>query len=292
MVEEKIDIYEATERLEDDIYDEEKFIVYDKSKKGFHVRRRHYDIEDIRLLAECIYSAKFLSKEQSEMLSDVVCKFVSEEEAKQIKHDAFLVDRVKTNNNSVINNITEINEAIHRGRKIKFNYLKYTISDIKQQVERRHGNKYTVSPFALLINDANYYLLGFEDKSQKMRTFRVDRIKNAECLNKPRDGEDEFSKIDLKSYTKRVFSMFNGKPERVQIRFILPLLDTIIERFGTKDTRYIMEDNKHFSVMTDVEVSDQFYGWICGFGNKAKIIYPEKVIEDFKSYMIKIQNMY
>ena len=32
MVEEKIDIYEATERLEDDIYDEEKFIVYDKSK--------------------------------------------------------------------------------------------------------------------------------------------------------------------------------------------------------------------------------------------------------------------
>ena len=72
MVENDIDIFEAEEILADDEYDEEKFIVYDKSRKGFYVRRRHYDLYDIRLLAECVYSAKFLEASQAERLADIV----------------------------------------------------------------------------------------------------------------------------------------------------------------------------------------------------------------------------
>lgn len=43
---------------------------------------------------------------------------------------------------------------------------------------------------------------------------------------------------------------------------------------------------------TTVELSDQFYGWVLGFGKKAKILWPENVVEDFKGYLDKIQNMY
>ena len=36
-------------------------------------------------------------------------------------------------------------------------------------------------------------------------------------------------------------------------------------------------DETHFSVTAKVEISDQFFGWILGFGKKAKILYPEDV---------------
>lgn len=301
MLENNIDILEAEELLAEDVYDEEKFIVYDKNRKGFYVRRRFYDLYDIRLLAECIYSAKFLEAKQAERLADIVCEQVSDKQAEKIKHDAFLTDRVKTNNAEVINNITAINEAIskeidgkkHIPEKISFTYLKYSIND-KKQVSRRHGEKYIVSPYALMINDGNYYLLAFDDKKQKIIHYRVDRMKNVEPIGEPRSGEDEFRKIDLKSYTKKVFSMFNGELRGVEMRFINPLLDTVIERFGTgANTFYTpMSDKRHFIVKTDIEVSNQFFGWICSFGNQVKILNPPSVVDGMKEYINKIQKVY
>ena len=294
MIENGINITESEEMIAADTYDEDKMIIYDSHKKGFYVQRRNYDLYDMRLLAECIYSAKFLEVNQAKRLADIVCEFVSEAQAEQITHDSFLTDRVKTHNKDVINNIAVINEAMHKSsnKKISFKYLKYSISDLSQQVERRHGAKYTVSPFALLINDGNYYLLAFDDYAQDLRTYRVDRMKNVSMLNQPREGHKVFAKVNMKSYTQRVFSMFGGKPEKLTIRFINPLLDAAVERFGTKGVQYSKVDSTHFTVTTQVEISDQFYGWICGFGNKAKILLPESAVSGFSQYLDKIRNLY
>ena len=299
MLEEECTIDEAEFMLDDD-EGNLKLVVYDKRKKGFYVRQRHFDLEDIRILAECVYSAKFIAEGQAKRLVDVVCDFVSEEQATRIKHNAFLTDRVKTDNRSVMNNIAAINDAMsrhldgepHTPEKITFKYLKYSVSDMSKQVERRHGARYTVSPFQLLINDGNYYLLAFDDYSQEMRTYRVDRMKDIRFTGEPRDGEEVFKRIDLKTYTKRVFSMYGGEQRLVEIRFINPLLDAVVDRFGTKDVQYARVDDTHFSVTAKVEISDQFFGWILGFGKKAKILYPDAVLDQFRAYMDKIREMY
>lgn len=300
IVEEEIDVHEAEERIAED--EGEKLVVYDKSKKGFYVRQRHYQPQDIRLLAECVYSAKFLSAGQAERLANVVCEFVSEAQAKEIKHDAFLTDRVKTDNKGVLNSISTINDAMskeldglrHEPEKISFQYLKYSIKDVGQQVERRKGMKYTVSPYKLLINDGNYYLLAFDDYAQDMRTYRVDRMKGVCLAGEPREGAEAFAAIDLKTYTKRVFSMFGGKQERVTIRFINPLLDAVVDRFGNdkSSVQYAKVDDTHFSVTTQVEISDQFFGWVLGFGKKAKLIGSDKAVEQFRAYLDKVREMY
>ena len=64
-LEEGCTIQEAGDMLADDADDDLKLIVYDKAKKGFYVRQRHFDLTDIRLLAECVYSTKFNSEGQS-----------------------------------------------------------------------------------------------------------------------------------------------------------------------------------------------------------------------------------
>lgn len=300
IVEEEVDVHMAEDMLAES--EELKLVVYDKHRKGFYVRQRHYDLQDIRLLAESVYAAKFLSKGQADRLADVVCEFVSEHQSEKIRHDAFLTDRVKTSNRAVLNSISTINDAMskeldgipHKPEKITFKYLKYSISDMSQQVERKHGAKYVVSPFKLLINDGNYYLLSFDDKAQDMRTYRVDRMKDVQLTGQPREGDEVFKEIDLKTYTKRVFSMFGGRQERVTIRFINPLLDAVVDRFGNDKSTvfYARHDDDHFTVTTQVEISDQFYGWVLGFGKKARILGPETVVTEFMDYLISIQDNY
>ena len=299
MAEKDLFIEEAVEELEE-YGDESRYIVYNPNKKGYYVRERRFELDEIRLAAESIYASKFLTQRETDSLIDLICGFVSEHQAKQIKHDVLLTDRVKTNNEYTFRNVSIINTAMsrridgekHIPEKISFKYLKYTISDIKQQAERRQGARYFVSPYALLLNDGNYYLLAFGDKEQEIRTYRVDRMRDIRLTSQPREGAEAFRAIDLTSYTQRVFSMYSGKQERVTIRFINPLLDTVIDRFGTSGVKYYKADDKHFNVVANVEISNQFFGWICGLGNKAKIIDPLKVKEQFAEYIEKIKKLY
>ena len=299
MMDEECTIEEAEEMLEGEDGEELKTVVYDKTRKGFYVRQRNYEADDIRLLAECVYSAKFINEGQAKRLVNVVCGFVSEAQAEKIRHNAFLVDRVKTHNSNVLNSISTINQSMSRkveGRshipeKIRFKYLKYNITNVNKQVERRSGADYVVSPFQLLISDGNYYLLAFDGK--KIIPYRVDRMKDVQRTGEPREGQAEFDKIDIRTYTQRVFSMFGGKKKRrVTIQFLFTLLDTAVERFGTRDAQYSMVDDKHFTVNAEVEISDQFFGWILGFGKRAKILYPADTVDEFRAYLDKVREMY
>ena len=104
-----IDMEEAAELCEDE---EERTIVYDKHRKGFYVRQRHYDASDIRMMAECVYAARFLDEKTALRLVDVACEQVSVHDAEKIKHNAFLTDRVKTDCTTVYRNVSLINDAM------------------------------------------------------------------------------------------------------------------------------------------------------------------------------------
>ena len=109
-----------------------------------------------------------------------------------------------------------------------------------------------------------------------------------------RVGKEKYDEIgrEIKTYTQRVFGMFGGKRVRLTLQFINPLLDTVIDRFGTENVRYEKRDDSHFTVSPEVELSDQFFSWLCGFGNKVKIIGPDFVIEEFTKFLDKIRTMY
>ena len=301
--EEGCTIEEAEEALAED--EAEKYIISgETNRSGYYLTRRPHGVEvdDIRLLAECVYNAKFISEKKAKELIDVVSTLVNQWDSAEIKHDAILVGRVKTTNSKVLSNIGTINYAMRRStsadphlpEKITFKYQKYSIDDVTKMVDRRKGAPYKVSPYRLLINDGNYYLLAFDDRAQEMRTYRVDRMKSVSLTGEPRDGEEEYAELakEIGNYTQRVFGMFGGKRVRLTLRFANSLLDTAIERFGTKGLKYSKFDENHFTVNPEVEISDQFFGWLCGFGNKVKIIAPDFAIEDFTAYLNKIRATY
>ena len=78
-------------------------------------------------------------------------------------------------------------------------------------------------------------MLAVDDRYKKPRTYRIDRMKEVGLTGLPREHEDLFKDMDIRTYAQRVFGMYGGTKQLVTIRFINPLLDTAVERFGTKD---------------------------------------------------------
>ena len=267
----------------------------------YRLLSRQFEFEDLRLLAECVHATKFISAEKAKELVCTIGQFCSSYQSEELEREVFLCDRVKTTRRDILLIIGIIQAAMadkENGKpkppqKISFKYLKYTIQDKNTQVERHRGATYKVSPYKLLINEGNYYLLAYDDKTQDMRTYRVDRMKEVTALDEPREGAEAFDTIDIETYTRRVFSMFGGEQKRVSIHFDNPLLDTAIERFGmAPDVFYRPDGEQHFVVTADVEISDQFFSWVCGFRERAKIISPPDVVEDMQKFLKDIAGRY
>lgn len=306
--EEALDVTEAHEMVEDG----QKTIIYDPVRKGYYYDNLFCDFEDIRLVAECIYAAKFIDEKRAErMIEEIVCKNISEHQKEEILRDIFVTDRVHTSNTQLYRIIETITEAMrhrvvddvddaktkykHRPEQISFQYMTYTLGDLNKQVERGHGAEYVVSPYRLMVCDGNYYLLAYNSKSkrEKVLMYRVDRMKDVKRIRgSEREGYEEISKVDLETYTKTHFGMFEGEGENVTIRFTNNLLDAVVDRFGTKGVIYQAHDTKHFTVTTKVYLSQQFYGWLFGFGNRAKVLRPTKVKQEYAEQLKKLLGMY
>lgn len=270
---------------------------------GYRLLSREFELDDLKILAECVYAAKFISEKRSKDLIDVLCEFCSENQAKKIKRDIYLCDRIKTSESRTLRTINTIREAMEqrrwpdefrRGRKITFRYMTHSVTDVHKIIDKHDGKTYVVSPYQLVINDGNYYLIGLADDVKALRTYRIDRMRDVSILDEHRNMIEEWStRRDMKNYIRQTFSMFGGKQEKVKIRFENSLLDTVIDKFGVGfGAEYLPDGANHFVVTTDVTVSDQFYAWVCGFGTKAKILEPEQVAADFRKYLSTVLNQY
>ena len=266
----------------------------------YRLMSRQFDQNDLRILAECVHAAKFISASKAKELVETIGEFGSIYQSESLQQEVFLIDRVKTTQKGIFNTISTINRAMakrldgkpHKPQKISFKYMVHTIDDVNSMVEKHHGKLYKVSPYKLLINDGNYYLLAYDSHSWEMRTYRVDRMKDVEILPEPCDGQRAFEQIDLQTYTQRVFSMFGGEKKTVSMQFENSLLDSVIDRFGTKNASYSKVDDEHFSVSVEVELSNQFYSWLLQFGEKAKITHPKAVVNKMRKFLESMVEQY
>lgn len=267
----------------------------------YRLASRTFHFDDLKIIAECVRAAKFISDSKSKDIIASLEPLCSLYQADELKAEVFMLDRVKTTQKGTLSILSTINMAMarrldgkpHTPEKISFLYLHHTIDEIHSSIDARKESLHTASPYRLILNDGFYYLFAFDDKEQKMRTFRVDRMKDIRLLSEPRDGADAFNQIDIKQYTRRVFGMFSGEKHKVSLRFTNDLINAVYDRFGCGEgIIYRKDDSKHFVIITEIETSPQFYGWLCGFGNKVKITQPKMVKDEFEEYLQRIIRLY
>ena len=191
----------------------------------FRLKTRPFQYDDLCMIAECIYAAKFISDDHARRLIETLGRFASNPQADKLMEEVFLCQRVKTGQKDVLTVIRDLRKAIKEKKKIQFKYLHREIDDVTKEVVRNRGRRFTVSPYKLMISDGNYYLIAYSDQARDMRLFRVDKIQKVEILQILRTGQPVFDQMDLSTYTKCVFFMNPGEQQKVSLRFERRLLD-------------------------------------------------------------------
>ena len=282
---ERKSIYRDLEELEEsgmDILSEQR-----DNHHVYYVGSREFELAEVKLLADAVASARFISGKKSAELLKKLGSLTSREEAKLLNRGILNAGRVKAENEAVFYIVDNIHTAIREDRQVTFQYFQW---NRKKEQELRHGGAfYTVSPWALIWDDEYYYLVAFD--TGIIKHFRVDKMRNLGILPEKREGAEVLGKTDLASYTKKNFSMFSGEEERVSLEAENRYAGILIDRFG-KDIFLYSLDEDHFRAVVDVAVSEQFISWIFSLGVGIRITGPEPVLSRVRKMTERLAEQY
>lgn len=245
----------------------------------YRLTTREFELAELKLLVDLIQASKFVTAKKSNELIKKLETLCSEFDAKKLQRQVYVQDRVKADNESIYYSVDSIQSAMSENKMIQFQYFQWNVS--KEKELRHNGSFYEVSPWMLSFNDGNYYLIAFDEKSEKIKHYRVDKMLNITMLNKGREGKEKFDKENAATYSKKNFGMYGGEEEKVRIQFPNHLVGVFIDRFG-KDIMIIPKGNGYSTVSVSVAVSQQFFGWIFGLGNEVKIVSPQHIVDQMR----------
>ena len=261
--------------------------------KPIFIGERFLPFEDLETIVECVASANFISRPEAEELIEKLKKLCSRFQADTLTSEYIVAERPKYTEKKMLRYLRKIKAAIRNNQKISFLYTRHSPENITKTENRRKGKRYVVSPFKVVLSDGNHYLIGYDDTYHQIRAYRADRMDDVKITDEPREGEEKFKRLGISDYAKQTFGMFiGGNADRITIQFENSLLDAMLERFGNDRRQYTRIDDKHFTVKTFIVESENFYGWICGLGEKAIIIDPSETAKRFKDYLQKISAKY
>ena len=256
---------------------------------GYYVASREFELPELKLLVDSVQSSKFITYKKTLSLIKKIESLTSVYDAQLLRRQLYVKNRIKTMNESIYYNVDELHRGIAENRKIRFHYFEYTVR--KERRFRRDGAWYVLSPYALSWDDENYYLVGFDSEAGIIKHFRVDKMADIQVTEEPRDGEEIYAALDMGVYARKTFGMFTGEETSVRLRFEKDLVGAVIDRLG-RDVMLVPDGEDHFTVRTDVIVSPQFFAWVLGFGNKAKILGPESVVRKLREHLNQVTALY
>lgn len=279
---ERKSVYDDIEKLCDFGYDIVQ--VHSRLGGGYYMAGRDFELAELKLLVDAVQSSRFITTRKSRSLIKKLEQLAGKHDAGKLQRQVYVAGRVKTENESIYYSIDNIHRAIQENRQIAFRYLDW---NLKKELAPRINSDKTVSPWALIWQDENYYLAAFDSQDNCIKHYRVDKMGKVEVLKDLREGVEQFSKVDLAAYTNQIFGMYGGDESMVTLQFPSRLIGVVLDRFGRDADIRPMQEGV-FRIRTKVTVSGQFFGWLAGIGKDAVIVGPDYVREQYGRWLSDI----
>lgn len=249
---------------------------------GYYVANRDFELPELKLLVDAVQSSKFITEKKSRELIRKIERLTGKYQALQLDRQVNVADRIKNMNESIYYSVDYIHTAISENKKILFKY--FEINEKKERVFRREGAVYSVSPYSLVWDDENYYLVGKDDFYGELRHYRVDRMSSLSVSEKDRDMSCDVG--EGAGYSKKLFGMFGGDERAVTLRCANRLAGVICDRFGS-ETVFRLVNKEQFEFSSTVKISPTFFSWLASFGGEIKLTAPDDLIERYKDFIKK-----
>lgn len=246
--------------------------------EGYYLAKREFELSELKFLVDAVLSSRFLSSEHSAELIHKLASQSSIYEAALLRREIVLAGRVKSDSRESLSGVDVIHEAIALNRRIRFRYFDWGI-DLKKHFRK---GVYEASPYALLWDDENYYMVAHSDR-HGLTHYRVDKMEEIFLMDVPRTVTEETAAFDPGEYSKAMFGMFRGERLKVKLQFENSLAGVVVDRFG-KDVVMTPQGEEHFTFQAQVILSPNFFAWLCRFAGRATILHPRSAVEAFRSY--------
>ena len=241
---------------------------------GYYIGSRNFELPELKLLIDAVQSSRFLTEKKSRELIKKLCQECNRYDESLMHRDVVIDRRVKSMNETIYYNVDAIQEAISRGVQITFRYFDWNIDGSRRYRDR----DYKASPYGLCQDNENCYLLAHSPR-HGVTHYRVDRMTDIQLTEEKRVPCPELTGPRLVEHANQLFQMYSGQRSSVKLRFHRSLTNVVIDRFG-HDILLIPDGDDHFTFLVEVAVSPMFLSWVIGFGDKARIVYPQSVAEE------------
>lgn len=157
---------------------------------------------------------------------------------------------------------SDLEKARRQQQTVLLNYYSFS---------RQTSTQRLVDPYALIYRQNAWYLLGFCHKRQKLRMFKVNRIKSLELTEKQYRLPANFK---LNEYLANAWRLVAGKPKTVRVRFSGEAARRVREgQWHDSQQLNWLEDGR---LLMTVKIAGlkEFAAWLLSFGAEAEVLYP------------------
>lgn len=247
-----------------------------------------FEIAELKMLVDAVQSSKFITAKKSKDIIFRLERFTSIHKSKELSRQVYVEDRVKTANPAAVYTVDAVHSAINTDRRLKFHYFEYDAE--KKKRLRRDGAFYTVSPLSLVWSEENYYLVAYEEETEKIKHFRIDKMMDVASLDEKRTKNAITTSFAPSDYSQKSFAMYGGREELVTLECRERLAGVMIDRFGIEPTFHKTDFGFKFSVR--VMLSPTFFAWVMGFADEMRILAPDSVRAEIRDILNRTVSLY
>ncbi len=257
--------------------------------KLYYVVERQFDVAELKILIDAIQAASFITPSKTKALTSKVANLAGSHRAAVLKGNMVVFNTCKHTNEAIYYTVDALERALQNRRKVSFRY--FDLDENGARAFRRDGERYEANPVGLVYYEDNYYLVTYHEVHDATVNYRVDRMADVREEDGPADEKAVELSGELGSYTARVFKMFNGPEAVVELQFGRNLIDAVCDKFGEGIEIAACKKNL-CRAKVGVLVSPVFFGWCFQFGKGMKILSPDSVAAEMKSYAQQVVRMY
>lgn len=224
-----------------------------------------FDSSEIRTLVDMINYSRFVDEKLANMITFKLINLLNENDRVEFKDYNKYMRDVKTTNKQLFYNIKILAEAILNKKKIKVDYYRYNLNK-----EFIYQKTHIISPYTMLCETSQYYLVGYNEDIKGLAYYRLDRMKEIEILKTPIVIT---SKEKIKEHIESTVSMYGGEKQLVKAICDNSLIDDVIDKFG-HDTKLKIYNENSFEMEIEVFLLG-FKKWSVRHVNLVEVIYPK-----------------
>ena len=246
------------------------------TSKGSYLGEREFDETEIKYLVDAIYSSKVISSDNANSISKKLYSYLSKYQRYDYNYVYKSKELTRNNNKEFFTNISIITDAIKEKKKIEFDYLTYNKSGV---LVNKRDYKYIVSPYFLINNFGNYYLLANIYPHDNHSNYRLDFMKNIRIIDESIIPYESIKTMgpsfDIAKYMNDHVYMFGGEIIIAKVLVKDESAITYLYDWFGKNAKLETKDNKVYStIRTDDKA---FIYWALQFSQLFTVIEPIEI---------------